>query len=214
MVKKVNLAAVTTAQEALASLVTLPGTIEPPAWLGGDGPYPARELLSCPNGLVHLPSMAADKEGFTPATPRFFSTAALDFDFDPNAPEPVEWLRFLAALWPDDAASREALQEWFGYCITQDTSQHKMLMLVGPRRAGKGRIAAILSRLVGLPNVAGPTLAGFNSNFGLWPLIGKTLAVIDDARLSGAPTARSWRNACSPSPARGTSRSTANSCLR
>ena len=60
-----------------------------------------------------------------------------------------------------------------------------MLMLVGPKRAGKGRIAAILSRLVGLANVAGPTLASFNSNFGLWPLIGKTLAVIDDARLSG-----------------------------
>jgi putative DNA primase/helicase len=58
-------------------------------------------------------------------------------------------------------------------------------LLVGPTRAGKGLIARILGRLIGSRNVAGPTLASLAGDFGLAPLIGKPLAVISDARLSG-----------------------------
>jgi putative DNA primase/helicase len=37
--------------------------------------------------------------------------------------------------------------------------------------------------MIGPANVAGPTLASFSQQFGLWPLIGKPLAIIPDARL-------------------------------
>src|SRR5262249_61592822 len=77
------------------------------------------------------------------------------------------------------------LQEWFGYCLLPDTSQQKILLAVGPKRSGKGTIARVLRGLVGIENTAGPTLAGLGTNFGLWPLLGKTLAIISDARLSG-----------------------------
>jgi putative DNA primase/helicase len=39
--------------------------------------------------------------------------------------------------------------------------------------------------VVGEANCAGPTLAGIGTNFGLWPLIGKPTAIINDARLDG-----------------------------
>jgi putative DNA primase/helicase len=39
--------------------------------------------------------------------------------------------------------------------------------------------------LVGAENVAGPTLSSLNGDFGLAPLLGKSLAVVSDARLSG-----------------------------
>jgi putative DNA primase/helicase len=39
--------------------------------------------------------------------------------------------------------------------------------------------------MLGLANCCAPTLAALGTNFGLWPLIGKRLAVIGDARLSG-----------------------------
>ncbi|WP_241968346.1 phage/plasmid primase, P4 family, partial [Streptomyces sp. ICBB 8177] len=55
----------------------------------------------------------------------------------------------------------------------------------GPSRSGKGTIARVLKELVGRDNLAGPTLAGLGTNFGLSTLIGKPLAVISDARLSG-----------------------------
>ncbi|MGW5470358.1 hypothetical protein [Streptomyces chartreusis] len=57
--------------------------------------------------------------------------------------------------------------------------------MVGPSRSGKGTIARVLKMLVGKENLAGPTLAGLGTNFGLSTLVGKPLAVISDARLSG-----------------------------
>jgi putative DNA primase/helicase len=60
-----------------------------------------------------------------------------------------------------------------------------MLLAVGPTRAGKSTIAAILRGLVGEGNTAGPTLAGLAENFGLSALFGKQLAIVADARLSG-----------------------------
>ena len=58
-------------------------------------------------------------------------------------------------------------------------------MVVGPKRAGKGVIGRVLRFLIGRENICGPTLASFATNFGLWPLLGKSLAVISDARLGG-----------------------------
>jgi putative DNA primase/helicase len=170
----------------LASMTMLPGRIEAPTWLGGDGPYPAEETLPCRNGLLHLASLAAGRDDhLLPPTPRFFSSNALEFGFDPRAPTPVAWLRFLGKLWPDDKQSVGTLQEWFGYQLTPDTRQQKILMLLGPKRSGKGTIARVLTALLGKANVAGPTLSSLGTNFGLWPLLGKTAAVVSDARLSG-----------------------------
>ena len=58
-------------------------------------------------------------------------------------------------------------------------------MIVGPKRCGKGTILRVLRALVGLMNVAAPTLSSLGERFGLWPLIGKSIAAISDARLSG-----------------------------
>ena len=58
-------------------------------------------------------------------------------------------------------------------------------LLVGPKRAGKGTIARVLTALLGKANVTGPTLGALSTNFGLAPLIGKPLAIVSDARLSG-----------------------------
>src|SRR5262249_33341349 len=77
------------------------------------------------------------------------------------------------------------LQEWFGYCLLPDTSQQKILLLVGPKRSGKGTVARVLRGLVGPENAAGPTLASLGTNFGLQALLGKSVAVVADARLSG-----------------------------
>jgi putative DNA primase/helicase len=173
---------------ALAGLALLPAGSRPPLWLGGRGPWPPGEVLACKNGLLHLPGLVAGKDVkdcFRPPRPDFFSPhRPLAFDFDPAAPAPSAWLAFLAQLWPDDPKAVAALQDWFGYCLTADTHQHKILLVVGPRRSGKGTIARVLAGLVGDANYCGPTLAGLGANFGLWPLLGKTVAVISDARLS------------------------------
>jgi putative DNA primase/helicase len=60
-----------------------------------------------------------------------------------------------------------------------------MFLILGPKRSGKGTIARVLTHLLGQANVCGPTLGSISQNFGLWPLIGKRLAIISDARLGG-----------------------------
>lgn len=106
---------------------------------------------------------------------------------DPDATEPSNWHQFLKSVWPDDPGLIGTLQEVFGYLLASDTSQQKIFMMVGPKRSGKGTIARVLTALLGQGNVSAPTLASMSTNFGLWPLIGKSLAVISDARLSGHP---------------------------
>ena len=168
------------------SVAILPFSIEPPAWIGKAGPWPADEVLVSKNGILHLPSFANGLDDYTrPLTPRLFTENALHYAFNIDAPTPSVWLTFLSQLWPDDPDSIALLQDWFGYCLTSDTRQQKIMMIVGPRRSGKGTIARVLRETIGPANCCGPTLAGLATNFGLWPLLGKSVGIISDARLSG-----------------------------
>ena len=140
----------------------------------------AHQIVAFKNGFLHHPTRT-----LSPSTDRLFVTSALDFDYTPDAPEPAEWIKFLKSLWPDDPESISTLAEMFGYLLTDDTSQQKMFMLIGPPRCGKGTILRILEALVGYANRVSPSLASLGTQFGLQPLIGKRLAMISDARLSG-----------------------------
>lgn len=170
---------------ALQSRCRIPSHITPPAWAYGDGPDPCAAIVTR-NGILDLAAYVNDEPGaFIQASPRFLTLNRTNFDFNPNAPTPRGWLRFLETIWPADPESIKCLQEWFGYLLTPDTSLQKMLMLIGPPRAGKGTIGRILRQLVGERNIAAPTLASLAENFGLADLLDKTVAIIADARLSG-----------------------------
>jgi putative DNA primase/helicase len=173
---------------AFAAVAHLPESVDSPSWLVRSGPhgpqtgtYPAWEIVACANGLLHV----GTRELLDP-TPHYFNRVAVPFDYDPDAPEPGLWFRFLKELWADDPDSIAALQEFFGYVLSGRTDLHKILLMVGPTRSGKGTIARVLTALIGKGNAAGPTLASLGSNFGLSPLLGKPLAVVSDARLGGA----------------------------
>jgi len=165
--------------DALRAASKLNDSTPQPAIIGDTaGDLAPSDLIACANGLLHLPTRR-----LLPSTPALFVTNALDFAYDASASTPTAWLQFLDTLWPGDMESQETLQEWCGLCLTLDTSFQKAMMLIGPRRSGKGTIARILTRLVGAANSAAPTLANIGSHFGLQSLIGKQLAVISDARL-------------------------------
>ena len=71
----------------------------------------------------------------------------------------------------------------FGYIVSGATSYQKILAIVGPKRAGKGVLGRVITAIVGRVNVCNPSLGSFGTNFPLQPLIGKTLALMSDARL-------------------------------
>lgn len=170
-------------RHALEALTFVDDNLQPPCWIGKslDPQPPPQEIVSCANGLLHLPTMA-----FLGARPDYFNLTALGVAYDPNAPEPTAWLRFLDDLWPDDRDSQRLLQEWFGLCLVPDTSYQKALMIVGPKRSGKGTIARVLNALHGAQNsVAWPSLTDLVSRFGMQGLLDKTVAVMPDLRVSG-----------------------------
>lgn len=150
-----------------------------PAWIGPAAGDPApTEVVPLRNGLLRL-----DTRELLPPTPRYFASYCLPVDFGDNVESPEVWIEFLRSVWPEDLDSVQALQEWFGYLLTADTSLQKALMIVGPKRSGKGTIARVLVRLLGDRNIASPTLASLGQPFGLQALIGKVVAIMSDARL-------------------------------
>jgi putative DNA primase/helicase len=147
--------------EALAAICVLSNEVDQPGWLD------------------------VEQSRLIPHTPNYFNQTSVPFDFDPSAPAPERWLKFLGELWPEESAAIAVLAEWFGYIVSGRTDLHKILLMVGPTRGGKGVIARVLTAMVGRKNVAGPTLNSFGGEFGLAPLIGKPLAIISDARFAG-----------------------------
>jgi putative DNA primase/helicase len=184
--KKVTKSLLTNVAQVLQALTILPGTVESPSWISEPAPFPASEILATKNSLIHLPSYVRGSDPFSiKPTIDFFSPLSLDYDFDETAGQPLAWLDFLNSIWPHDQQSIDVLQEWFGYCLLPDTRQDKILVIIGPTRSGKGTIARMLAKIVGEANACNPTLSSLGGPFGLQPLLGKTLALITDARLSG-----------------------------
>lgn len=140
----------------------------------------ADRYVPCGNGLLHL----RDRK-LVPATPRLFAVNTLGTNWEPDGPEPKGWFAFLHSVWPDDAESTRALQQLLGYLISYDTQLQKLFAIIGPTRSGKGTIARVVKALLGGDAVVSPTLASLERPFGLAPLVGKSAAIIGDARLGG-----------------------------
>lgn len=163
--------------EALSAIVILTDDIEQPCWIDGRS---TGTIVAVANGLLDVTSRSLYEH-----TPVYFNQTAVPFDYAAAAPPPDKWLAFLDALWPQESAAIDVLGEWFGYVVSGRLDLHKILLMVGPTRGGKGVIARVLAALLGRRNVCGPTLNSLGGDFGLAPLIGKPLAIISDARFIG-----------------------------
>jgi putative DNA primase/helicase len=156
-----------------------------PCWINeADGPNP-EDLIVFTNGILWLSKYlegAPESEYMLDATPDFFTMFALPFAFDPTAQCPTfrRWLRMTLA---DDPDKPRLLREWAGYCLTPDTSMHKMMLFRGPPRSGKSTALDVLQAIVGYDQCVSTSFGALTSNFGLQPLVGTQLAVMGDARL-------------------------------
>lgn len=175
--------------QQLQAQTIMSAEISPPAIIGqlpGEiADWNARDTLHLDDGVVNLRKLCVEEDDhFAAANPAFFALSCTSYCFPRTAVGCPGWLNFLNSLFGSDSESIELLQEWMGICLSGDTAFQKILLIIGPRRSGKGTIARVLTELVGRPNVVSPTLSSLVGNFGLWPWIGKSLAIFADARLS------------------------------
>jgi putative DNA primase/helicase len=171
---------VTKVVDALGAVVNLEPENEMPGWLGSGMPVEnIRELVSMENGLLYVP-----ERKLLDHTPKFWSSNALEFKYDPEARAP-RFEQLLEEVWPGDEEAQQSLVEMIGLCLTDVTKYQKAFMFVGPKRGGRGTIGRLIKGLIGKENYIGVTLHGFSDTFGMMSFIGKKVAVFSDARLDG-----------------------------
>lgn len=169
----------------MRSELNLGQLIKPPAWIGRKASNPqSKHLLVMRNGILDLDKVFTGVENpLSELSPEFFCLHRLSYDFDPTAKAPSRWFEFLHSIWPHDCQAVDALQEWFGYLLTNDTKQQKILFMLGPPRSGKGTINRVLQKLVGEENTCNPSLNSLSGTFGLSQLRDKSVALVTDLRV-------------------------------
>ena len=118
------------------------------------------------SNVVDVLKLAAQVEDFPPVTDRIAlanGTLYLDGTFqegkpeivrnrlpvkyDPKAPQPTHWLRFLFdLLYPEDIPT---VQEFIGYCLIPRNKGQRMMVIKGSGGEGKSQIGTVLSHLFG-----------------------------------------------------------------
>jgi len=167
------------------------------------GKYNPKDIIAMNNCLLDI---SGDEPKEQPLSEEFYTFNYLPFDYDSEA-DCNQWLKFLSEIFTkktesaewdgekedfigkyDSSADESAifiLQEWMGYFITSETHLQKIFGLIGPRRSGKSTIGKVIRALVGPKNTASPTLTSLATEFGLQPLLNKTIGIIGDANISG-----------------------------
>ncbi|MBE6930813.1 MAG: DNA primase [Ruminococcaceae bacterium] len=138
------------------------------------------------------PNLIHVKNGTLDITTRMFKTereicqARLEVEFDPDAPSPEVWLRFLSELLTADDI--KILQEYMGYCLIPTNRAQKMLILIGRGGEGKSRIGVVMSKLFGTACVGGSIRRIETNRFAAANLEGKLVMVDDDLDMSALPS--------------------------
>lgn len=147
---------------------------DPNTWQGP--PEHDTKHVAMVNGLFDI-----ERREMRPHTPRYFNTWSLPFEYDPDASCP-QWLEFLEDVFEGDPESIRTLRQFLGYFISGRTDMEKILALIGPSRSGKGTIAEMIDALMGPSSVAAFTLKSLAGDFGLQPLVGKSVMIAADSR--------------------------------
>jgi P4 family phage/plasmid primase-like protien len=74
-----------------------------------------------------------------------------------------------------DEADREMLWQYFGYCMTADSSLQKFLIFKGQGGTGKSQLIKIIEAIIGRENISNVSLEELSENFYPALLIGKLL---------------------------------------
>lgn len=114
-----------------------------------------------------------------PHDKRYLTTKILPYDYRLGAQAP-NWQLFLNDIFEGDGERIALLQEWFGYMLSPSYQYQKIMLLIGPRRAGKGTIGALIEAIAGAQNYSGASLESFADDDFLDSLRGKTVAFSGD----------------------------------
>lgn len=119
-----------------------------------------------------------------PHDPEYRSINQLPHEYDPAAkPEgsAVEaWLHFIVP----EADDREMILQFAGYCLNQDVSQQKFMILNGEGGSGKSTLIRMIEEMIGSDNISNISLTELTQRFASFGLMGKLLNSCADLEIS------------------------------
>lgn len=163
--------------------MSCPVSQDPPCWLDGRAEPRTQDIIPFKNGVLDVEAYLTGKRAYLlPPTPLLFHTAAVPYAFDPKATCP-HWLEFLGQVFDGDEERINLLQEWLGYNMVSDTSQEKLMLMVGRPGSGKSTTLDVMQAVIGRHQCAKSSFANLCSEFGLQPLQGKLAIILPDAHV-------------------------------
>lgn len=99
------------------------------------------------------------------------------YDYKSNCPE---WIRTIEEIMQGDKDKIDILQEFFGYCLTRDTTHRKALLLLGESNCGKSTILNVLRAMVGNNNCSSVPLHSISDQQHTPRLINKLVNIDSD----------------------------------
>jgi putative DNA primase/helicase len=178
-IKIKNLAIWNGAFEALKARSNLRETRAMPSWTNEIGTSADHDHLAFQNGILSLELALKGEYAVRDHTAEWFSATCLPFDYEPLA-QAQRWIAFLEEVFEGDRQRIALLQEWFGYCLTPDTSRQKFMLFEGVAGSGKGTIKEILVRMLGERNCSFVRLEMFSDKFQMRETVGKLVNVVDE----------------------------------
>jgi putative DNA primase/helicase len=152
-----------------------------------------KDVLAALGDICHRSSKSDQTPGM------FLSNLWLDADMKPTDYSPLVFNTSVASYrWEVKAECRVFLawlndifspgdvamfRQWLGYLVSGRIDLQKMLVIIGPRRSGKGTLLWLMEELLGPGSTASiADLGAMSKTFGLEPLVGARLAVMPDVR--------------------------------
>ena len=156
--------------QALMGKTLVPSLLEQPLWLGNGqvGPF-----FVFTNGMVQIEDATTGLQPrIAPHCANWFTQTTFPYDFSPSA-TCLKWLAFLNEVLEQDQERIALLQQWFGYCLTTDTTQQRFIIAVGEGENGKSVVLDVLTAMLGPENVAHVPVEVFAQRFQLTMTLGK-----------------------------------------
>ncbi|WP_298619099.1 phage/plasmid primase, P4 family [uncultured Zoogloea sp.] len=123
---------------------------------------PDRTVLCLRNGAFDTSTCE-----LLPHDPAYRHKTKIDISWTPDA-SCLRWQQFLEEIFAPDSDKSEKinfLQEWFGYCLVPDNSQHKFVWMVGGGGNGKSVLLNTLTYLVGSENISNAHIEALDKTF-------------------------------------------------
>jgi len=147
-------------------------------------------------GHLHFQNgtLSKDKDGlFTVfSEEKDFCLNRFPVKYDPNAPKPERFLRYLQDVYQGD--DQITIQQYCGYCLIPTTILQKALIIIGEGGEGKSVLGAILNGVIGEENCYNESISTLQKAFGVANVEGKLLFIDDDLSESVLTNARMFKN--------------------